>query len=189
MKWKGQKNNMDFKVGDKIKGLRGTGYAIVNENMLMGEVIKVSSDGMLIKILKHTNEKFNDKDFFVENSKKDFALVNEEKIFFKRLPSDFTGTLEIENGYIVEHKEILDKVEKEYLENFLRPFKEEVKEITKIRKAFSFQNEMLHIGLKDIGSYDIILPDFKKGTMYKGMELYEAYTLQELGLFKEETNE
>ena len=92
---------MDFKVGDKIKGLRGTGYAIVNENMLMGEVIKVSSDGMLIKILKHTNEKFNDKDFFVENSKKDFALVNEEKIFFKRLPSDFTGTLEIENGYIV----------------------------------------------------------------------------------------
>lgn len=83
----------------------------------------------------------------------------------------------------------MDKVEKEYLENFLRPFKEEVKEITKIRKAFSFQNEMLHIGLKDIGSYDIILPDFKKGTMYKGMELYEAYTLQELGLFKEETNE
>jgi hypothetical protein len=83
----------------------------------------------------------------------------------------------------------LDKVEKEYLENFLRPFKEDVKEITKIKKAFSFQNEMLHIGLKDIGAYDIILPEFKKGTMYKGMELYEAYTLQELGLFKEGTNE
>lgn len=178
---------MDFKVGDKIKGINDN-YAITNENMLMGEVIKVSSDGMLIRILKHTNSAYENAEYGAKNSKKYFALVNEEKTFFKRLPNDYTGTLEIENGYIVENKEILDKVEKEYLENFIRPFKEEVKEITKIRKAFSF-NEMLHIGLKDIGSYDIILPDFKKGTMYKGMELYEAYTLQELGLFKEETNE
>ncbi len=179
---------MDFKVGDKIKGINDN-YAITNENMLMGEVIKVSSDGMMIRILKHTNSAYENAEYGAKNSKKYFALVNEEKTFFKRLPNDYTGTLEIENGYIVKNKEILDKVEKEYLENFLRPFKEEVKEITKIRKAFSFQNEMLHIGLKDIGSYDIILPEFKKGTMYKGMELYEAYTLQELGLFKEEKNE
>lgn len=180
---------MDFKVGDKIKGLKGNGYAFTSENMLMGEVVEVINGRMMIKILKHTNKIFENKKFYAENSKKYFALVNEEKTFFKRLPNDFTGTLEIENGYVVENKEILDKAEKEYLENFLRPFKEEVKEITKIKKAFSFQNEMLHIGLKDIGSYDIILPEFKKGTMYKGMELYEAYTLQELGLFKEETNE
>lgn len=180
---------MDFKVGDKIKGLRGNGYGITSENMLMGEVVEVINDGMMIKVLKHTNKIFENGEYFADNSKEYFALVNEAKTFFKRLPSDFTGTLEIENGYIVEHKEILDKVEKEYLENFLRPFKEDVKEITKIKKAFSFQNEMLHIGLKDIGAYDIILPEFKKGTMYKGMELYEAYTLQDLGLFKEGTNE
>lgn len=180
---------MDFKVGDKIKGLKGNRYAITNENMLMGEVIKVSSDGMLIKILKHTNKAYENAEYGAKNSKKRFLLISEKRNFFKRLPNDFTGTLSVENGYIVENKEILDKVEKEYLENFLRPFKEEVKEITKIRKAFSFQNEMLHIGLKDIGSYDIILPEFKKGTMYKGMELYEAYTLQELGLFKEGKNE
>lgn len=180
---------MDFKVGDKIKGLNDNGYAITNENMLIGEITNVSSGGMIIKILKHTNKNFENKKYFVKNSKEYFSLVNEKRNFFKRLPNDYTGTLEILNGYIVENKEILDKVEKEYLENFLRPFKEEVKEITKIRKAFSFQNEMLHIGLKDIGSYDIILPEFKKGAMYKGMELYEAYTLQELGLFKEETNE
>ena len=180
---------MDFKVGDKIKGLNDNRYAITNENMLIGEVTSVFGNKMMIRILKHTNKAYENAEYGAKNSKKYFALVNEEKTFFKRLPNDYTGTLEIENGYIVENKEILDKVEKEYLENFLRPFKEEVKEITKIRKAFSFQNEMLHIGLKDIGSYDIILPEFKKGTMYKGMELYEAYTLQELGLFKEETNE
>ncbi len=179
---------MDFKVGDKIKGVNDN-YAITNENMLMGEVVEVINGGMMIRILKHTNRDYENKEYGAKNSKKYFALVNEEKTFFKRLPNDFTGTLSVENGYIVENEEILDKVEKEYLENFLRPFKEEVKEITKIRKAFSFQNEMLHIGLKDIGSYDIILPDFKKGTMYKGMELYEAYSLQELGLFKEGKNE
>ena len=179
---------MDFKVGDKIKGINDN-YAITNENMLIGEVTSVFGNKMMIRILKHTNSAYENAEYGAKNSKKYFALVNEEKTFFKRLPNDYTGTLEIENGYIVKNKEILDKVEKEYLENFLRPFKEEVKEITKIRKKFSFQNEMLHIGLKDIGSYDIILPEFKKGTMYKGMELYEAYTLQELGLFKEETNE
>lgn len=180
---------MDFKVGDKIKGLKGNRYAITNENMLIGEVTSVFGNKMMIRILKHTNKAYENAEYSAKNSKKCFLLISEKRNFFKRLPNDFTGTLSVENGYIVENKEILDKVEKEYLENFLRPFKEEVKEITKIRKAFSFQNEMLHIGLKDIGSYDIILPDFKKGTMYKGMELYEAYTLQELGLFKEETNE
>lgn len=179
---------MDFKIGDKIKGVNDN-YAITNENMLIGEVTSVFGNKMMIRILKHTNSAYENAECGVKNSKKYFALVNEEKTFFKRLLNDYTGTLEIENVYIVENKEILDKVEKEYLENFLRPFKEEVKEITKIRKAFSFQNEMLHIGLKDIGSYDIILPEFKKGTMYKGMELYEAYTLQELGLFKEGKNE
>lgn len=180
---------MDFKVGDKIKGLRDNGYGVTNENMLVGAVTDVFDNEMRIKVLNHTNKAYENKHYHADNSKEYFALVNEAKTFFKRLPSDFTGTLEIENGYIVEHKEILDKVEKEYLENFLRPFKEDVKEITKIKKAFSFQNEMLHIGLKDIGAYDIILPEFKKGTMYKGMELYEAYSLQDLGLFKEGTNE
>ncbi len=180
---------MDFKVGDKIKGLNDNGYAITNENMLIGEVLNTYGGVLIVKILKHTDKNCEGENCWVKNSKKYFALVNEERNFFKRLPNNFTGTLEIENGYIVENKEILDKVEKEYLENFLRPFKEEVKEITKIKKAFSFQNEMLHIGLKDIGSYDIILPEFKKGTMYKGMELYEAYSLQELGLFKEGKNE
>lgn len=180
---------MNFKVGDKIKGLKCNGYAITNKDMLIGEVTSVFGNKMIIKVLKHTNRAYENNEYCVKTSKKYFSLISEEKTFFKRLPNDFTGTLEIENGYVVENKEILDKVEKEYLENFLRPFKEEVKEITKIKKAFSFQNEMLHIGLKDIGSYDIILPEFKKGTMYKGMELYEAYSLQELGLFKEEKNE
>lgn len=36
---------------------------------------------------------------------------------------------------------------------------------------------------------DFKVGDKIKGTMYKGMELYEAYTLQELGLFKEGKNE
>ena len=40
-------------------------------------------------------------------------------------------------------------------------------------------DDYICIGLNDEA---ISLPYFKKGTMYKGMELYKEYTLKELGL-------
>lgn len=83
-----------------------------------------------------------------------------------------TGRCEIE-------KPILDKVEKRYLENLLRPFKDMVKYVEKIR----CQKEYLYICL-DKADDCITLPYFKKNTMYKGMELGKKYTLKELGLFE-----
>ena len=58
----------------------------------------------------------------------------EEKVHFKSLDQYFSGKLEIENGFVIkqeEKKEILDKAEKEYLENLLRPFKNKVETIEK----------------------------------------------------------
>lgn len=83
-----------------------------------------------------------------------------------------TGIREIE-------KSVLDKVEKEYLENFLRPFKDKIEYI--IKKSDSNQKEHLYFSLY----YDYIsLPMFKKDTMYKRMKLNKEYTLKELGLFE-----
>lgn len=82
-----------------------------------------------------------------------------------------TGKYEIE-------KHILDKVEKEYLENFLRPFKNKVELIEK-RESRNKQYVCICIN----GQY-IYLPYFEKNTMYKGMELNKEYTLKELGLFE-----
>lgn len=101
-------------------------------------------------------------------------LVKENKTFFKKLPNNYTGTIEVENGYIVE-KEILDEKEKEYLSAVIRPFKDRIEFIAK-RRMF---DDYICIGLNNEA---MSLPYFKKGTMYKGMESYKKYTLKELGL-------
>lgn len=73
---------------------------------------------------------------------------------------------------------ILDDVEKAYLSAVIKPFRDKVRFIMKY--TFSEKNEFLAIDIcKDT---DIVLPNFIKGTMYKGMEADKAYTLEELGL-------
>lgn len=105
----------------------------------------------------------------------ELVLVNGKK-FFKKLPNDFTGTIEVENGYIVE-KEILDEEEKEYLSNVIRPFRDKVEYIIKFDLL---SEEYISICLPEHETTD--LPCFKRGTMYKGMEIEKKYTLEELGL-------
>ncbi len=105
----------------------------------------------------------------------ELVLVNKEK-FFKKLPNNFTGTIEVKNGYIVE-KEILDEEEKEYLSNVIKPFRDKVEYIIKFDLL---PEEYISICLPEHET--INLPCFKRGTMYKGMEIEEEYTLEELGL-------
>lgn len=105
---------------------------------------------------------------------KGIELVKENKTFFKKLPNNYTGTIEVENGYIVE-KEILDEKEKEYLSAVIRPFKDRVDYIEKV------ENILEYIAI-DLNNERLSFPFFDKGTMYKGMELNKKYTLKELGL-------
>lgn len=79
---------------------------------------------------------------------------------------------------IYEYKEILDDVEREYLGDFIRPFRNKVDVITKLNNEEG--NEWIMIELKN--EQPILLPFFKQNTMYKGMELNKEYTLEELGL-------
>ena len=72
---------------------------------------------------------------------------------------------------------ILDNVEKKYLSNVIRPFRDKVKNIAKI--TVSEEKEYISISLKnDI----VLLPNFKRNTMYKNMKANKEYTLEELGL-------
>ncbi len=73
--------------------------------------------------------------------------------------------------------EPLDKVEKKYLSEVIRPFRKEVTAIRKIEAPAG--GEYISILLKDDG---MCLPCFKKGRMYKGLELEKRYTPEELGL-------
>lgn len=104
-------------------------------------------------------------------------LVKENKTFFKKLPNNYTGTIEVENGYIVEN-EILDEKEKEYLSAVVRPFKNRISHISKV----AWYDGTYHISI-ELDNYEIInLPYFEKEAMYNGMEANKKYILKELGL-------
>ena len=79
-----------------------------------------------------------------------------------------------------EYKEpILDDDEKEYLSNVIKPFRNRVRCICKYGTDFMSTECIL---ITFIDGFNFIFPSFKKGTMYKGIELIRKYTLEELGL-------
>lgn len=83
---------------------------------------------------------------------------------------------------IYEKKDVLDEVETKYLKTLINPFRDKVAYIKK---------ESHNCGKNGIKEYICIyylkesctnLPYFKQGTMYKGMEVDEAYSLEDLGI-------
>jgi hypothetical protein len=95
------------------------------------------------------------------------------------------GELDWENFYNIDNdlylcikkEEILDDIEKKYLSAVIKPFRDRVKYIS---KNFAV-NDREYISINVNGTW-VFLPYFKKGTMYKGMEINEIYSLKELGL-------
>jgi hypothetical protein len=95
--------------------------------------------------------------------------------------------VKFETIYEVQH-EILDKEEKDWLENVLRPFRKKGVKITIKKSGNDYLDGYLYkweklVVIINPGS-SLHFPPFKKGTMYKGMEANKKYTLKELGLFK-----
>lgn len=82
-----------------------------------------------------------------------------------------------EEEHLIKYKPILDKAEKRYLNDVIRPFKNKVTYIIKFRYL---NQEHLEIYLDDDDYF--ILPYFKKGTMYKNMKTDKRYTLEDLHL-------
>lgn len=163
---------MKFKVGDKVilnKNIRdfkyGRGFVGYDE---LGTIKRIDE-------YREIRVDFPSCDAW-RGLEKELILVlsNNKKTFFKKLPNNYTGTIEVENGYIIE-KEILDKEEKEYLSAVIRPFRNRVEYIQKKDNM----NEFIKIELDDEIFY---LPYFEKDTMYKGMKLNKKYTLKELDL-------
>lgn len=89
---------------------------------------------------------------------------------------------------------MLDKGEKMYLEEALRPFKDQIKYIS---KELEYNNrlddtyERLMIKLKSLSDdnryceWHMLPPKFIPGSVYKGMKIRKNYTLEELGLFQD----
>ena len=81
-------------------------------------------------------------------------------------------------------KPILDEKEKKYLSAVIKPFRDKVISIVNYYEE-SIDKSFIEIEVKQNYCNEnqyINFPYFKKGTMYKGMEEYKKYTLEELGL-------
>lgn len=95
----------------------------------------------------------------------------------QRTSDFFTAT--ILDWMAQEYKpEILDKVEKKYLSEVIRPFREEVIDITKMKDLVRYR-DFIRI---QVGDEYMFLPRFEKDTMYKGLEYDKPYKPEELGL-------
>lgn len=144
-----------------------------------------------IKLRDLTEEqywKYNKKGCYTTCDKCMFRLVNctnhDENcwIHHKDLYSDKFLDQEIE----IEVEPIFTDKEREYLHNWLKPFKDRIEEI-KLIKLGTYENDTityLRITIKSIFSLEqlesIYLPYFKFGTMYKGLELGKPYKDDEL---------
>lgn len=162
---------MKFKIGDKVK--------IVEPNIGLKEKYK----NEVYTIIRNTTGKFEvSKSFKLDDDspfrwfEDELELVKDNKKFFKTLPNNYTGNIEVKNGYIAE-KEILDEVEKEYLKAVISPFKNKVVGISK--QGCNISDFYIVVILDNDSA---TLPCFKRNTMYKGMEADKKYTLKELGL-------
>lgn len=78
-------------------------------------------------------------------------------------------------------KEILDETEKRYLRGVIRPFRNRVSAIRKMRYV-SKNKESAYIQIQYKDDAPTNFPCYKDGTMYDGMEADRDYTLEELGL-------
>ena len=107
--------------------------------------------------------------------------IEELKKFETRLLGKIVKIEEPTYTTVYEYKpeKILDEVEKRYLKNIIRPFKDSV---SVIRRLYSPTKDKDYIQIQYKDDRATNLPYFKKDTMYKGMEVNRIYTLEELGL-------
>lgn len=140
--------------------------------------------GIVAKLLGvELNEEFR-----VEGLSFKYKLEKDGLIFWSEDSQEWIGSTLIEDllagkARIVKlPKQILTDAEKRYLSNVIEPFRDRVMYVIKSNGS---TGEFININLNHYNGWfsDLItLPVFKKGTMYKGMEIDKRYNLDELGL-------
>ena len=145
----------DLKDGDIVTYRNGNKRIVVSGKL-------IDENGMGAKYLRSYDEQIKDK-----NGCRNLDIVKVER------PVKYETVFE-------RKEEILDKTEKEYLANVIRPFRHKIKTIEKTTRIGGSSLCYLNILLENNDMAN--LPDFKKNSMYKGMEVNKEYTLKELGL-------
>ena len=132
----------------------------------------------------HLGEEFKVKDEDRANYLYKFTEEKLEGMYSKNVVFEASNTLiGLLNGkFEVVKLPILNEKEKEYLSYVIKPFRNSVKYIYKFTCA-NGDYEAIAAKIEAYGYCDgLSFPKFKKGSMYKGMELTREYSLEELDL-------
>ena len=162
------KNVVLLEVLEQDESIRGKGPLFRASN---GWILFSFNEGGIESYLKelyiNREKKEQDKIVIVSQEKeiKDAKKVVEE---IKQAVKEFNASF----------NQILDEEEKEYLSAVIKPYRDRVEYIAKV-DAHYIEKEYIRI---KIGGENMPMPNFKSGSMYKGMELDREYTLEELGL-------
>lgn len=124
-------------------------------------------NGQVVFVDKTSNYGFSSIDEQLRYFNDDVSIVKVER------PAQYETVFE-------RKEEILDETEKRYLASVIKPFKNKIKTIEKTIKIGDSSLCYLIMLLKNNDMAN--LPNFKKNSMYKGMETNKKYTLKELGL-------
>ena len=135
--------------------------------------------------------KFSDLCCCFDSSSGDIIISLYNKILVRRVRRGYISFNDFLKRWLdKEHEEyeeesFLNNAEKKYLRAVIKPFRDQVRSITKNPKM-NGKGEyiVIDIGfqLENRHKFFMFFPDFKSNTMYKGMELGKEYTLEELGL-------
>lgn len=106
-----------------------------------------------------------------------YCSLNDYNDNLKNMKTKYYDIVRIYKCY--KRLEILSDEEKSYLKNFIKPFKNRIEYICKLRYD-SIDKEFLLIAIKDDTS--VTMPDFNINEYYVGMENDKTYSLEELGL-------
>lgn len=199
---------MKFNIGDKVRVVRCRTHLNCEYNNTIGKIIGIVVNRRYPYELEGVDEFFRENELELvqerQFTKTDFkkgdkcTLKNGAVIFFgqecnyrfnnldeqlRYACNDNASIVKVERPThyktVFERKEeVLDETERKYLADVIRPFRDKVKYIYKGQEWGNIK-EFIHIELKKDA---LDLPFFKKGTMYKGMEIDRNYTLEELGL-------
>lgn len=155
-------SKIDIKVGDLVK---------LRDNLEDGKYYgtNIFAENMKFKGFKEV--------IFIDTDIGEFHIDGMILWYTKEMIAEVKRPCQYKTIYKREES-ILNEEERKYLSAVIKPFK-----IEGIVKKQSDIDEYICIYvIEKYYTYVLLLPYFKKGTMYKGMKLNKEYTLEELGL-------
>lgn len=177
------------KFGAVSSGICETWCWFTDETILQQATVEdiIQAYNEINKFYFEKGEDFNmytstQKSMFEEVKDRDVVLGSgngESQKYFKTV-KDFVDFLSLP---VEEEK--LDNIEKRYIKDFIRPFRDDIQFIKKVSTPlYTLQpkEQIKIVYYKNGKTGEILLPPFPEKSMYKGMKLYKEYTLEELGI-------